>query len=536
MTADETATDRVTQPDGDAMATNQAASRGRGQVPEPGVAAWWKIAWYPIAVPLAFTILIWSAAEIHPALLLRPVIVTTAAVLLLTFALWALLRDRDRGALATTAVVVALVTNDVRLTAVLLFLSWLIVAEGIMNWRRQWGHGPVITRWLSVTGAALIAVTIAGAIQSGSFGYAIEDIRSELDRPRHALDFDPQLPNIYVVLLDGHPGDDGAALDRDFDADHFPAELEARAFDVQPHSRSNYLLTRLTIATMLAGDHIVASEALKPPYRSIADDSRRLRRFGDQGPILGILAAAGYETLVIASDASHLGLRQVDRVVDAPGIGEFEGALLRASGLGPLIDRFFRHQFLDLRRSSVFSAFENAQPAEAGGRPLFQWIHVMAPHPPLALDRNGAPVNDMAALMWEQPNISKAGREQRIQRTFDYVEFVDRQALALVDRLIAGDPEGVVIVMSDHGTDTLFDPTNPMASDLNERTSIILAIRAPSRPHLFPAGTTPINVLPRVLNAYLGTTLPIRSDSLWAWPAGGSILEALPIDPRALAP
>jgi hypothetical protein len=523
----------VTQPAVAPQADNSDApdaARARTRRPR-----WWRIAWYPVVVPVAFMVIVWSATEVHPVWLLRPLVVTTVLVLLLTLALSALLRDRDRGALAAFAVVVGLVSNDLRLTAVLLLIAWLVVAEGIMNLGRPWARGPLISRWLTITGGCLIVVTILTTVQLGSFEEAVADVLDDISTPRRADAFDPAAPNIYVVLLDGYPGDDAANLDPRFDSDAFPGALAARGFDVQRHSRSNYLLTRLTVATMFGAAHIRDADALRSPYKSLADDSRRLRRFGDDGPVLRAFAEAGYETLTIASDVSHLGLRRVDRVIDAPAVNELEGVLLRASSVGALLERFLNDQVLDMRRSNVLAAFAAAAAATpTGERPMFEWVHVMAPHAPWVFDRNGDPVNDMPGLTWQEPVSGQIGRADRIQRTFGYVEFVNERTLSLVDQLVERDPVGVIIILSDHGSDTAFDARDPLGSDLNERSSNVFASRTPGRSGLFPDGTTPINVFPRLLNAYLGTSLPIQQDTTWTWRPGSSILDAVPIDLKAL--
>lgn len=495
---------------------------------------WWRIAWYPLAVPVAFIVLIWSATGIHPAWLLRPLVATIVLVLLLTVGLSALLRDRDRGALAASAVVVALVAHDLRLTALLLVIACLIVAEGFLNRRLPWRRGPTVTRLLSAFGGALLVATVASMAPGGSLQEAAADVLGDLSRPAAAASFDPDAPDIYIVVLDGYPGDDAAELDKSFDAEAFPVGLQGLGFEVQRHSRSNYLLTRLTFATMFGGDHIAASEALRPPYGSLTDDSQRLRRFGDAGPALRVLAGAGYETATIASDASHLGLHRVDRTIDPPSINEFEGALLRASGAGVLLEQFFNGALLDMRRSALLATFDAAEGVgPSGARPLFEVVHIMAPHPPLLFDANGAPAYGLPALTWQDPAPGPEARADRIRGTLDYATFVSRRTLSLVERLIERDPAGVVIVMSDHGTDSGFDPTDPAGSDLDERSSNLLAIRSPGRPHLLPPGTTPINILPRVLNAYLGASLPIRSDTTWAYPTGGSVLDAVPVDATA---
>ncbi len=40
-----------------------------------------------------------------------------------------------------------------------------------------------------------------------------------------AESYDPAAPDIYVILLDGYPGDDAAELEPSFDANAFPEAL-----------------------------------------------------------------------------------------------------------------------------------------------------------------------------------------------------------------------------------------------------------------------------------------------------------------------
>jgi hypothetical protein len=170
-------------------------------------------------------------------------------------------------------------------------------------------------------------------------------------------------------------------------------------------------------------------------------------------------------------------------------------------------------------------------------RPRFVWIHVLAPHPPLLFRADGAPILDAPVLQTVDRPSDPARRTARIQDTFDYAQFAADRTNVLLDQMLAAPQrDSVVVVFSDHGTDVGFDAFNPMGSDLNERTSVVLvlAVRSPGHPGLLPAGTTPIGVLPRILNTYLGTSLPIRSDTSWAWPRDGSLLAAVPIDMGSL--
>jgi hypothetical protein len=133
-------------------------------------------------------------------------------------------------------------------------------------------------------------------------------------------------------------------------------------------------------------------------------------------------------------------------------------------------------------------------------------------------------------------DVSAVSREAKIALTFGFSTYVGARTVALVDGILAGEDEPpVIIILSDHGPGIDFDVQDPLGSDLDDRTSNFLAILSPGQSRLLPPGTTPINVLPRVLNAYLGTSLPLQPDTLWAWRTGSSVLDLVPLDPSTLA-
>ena len=519
------------------MTAGEVGDESTPPVPRPPD-GWWPIVWYPLALPVAFIITVWSATGIHPVWLVLPIALTVGLVALLTVGMSLLLADRHRGGAAALALTLATLIAQPALRTGLLVLALVVIGEGLAHRGKRWRNGRRITRFLSVLGATLLIVAFAGTLQQGSLQDAVADVRADLDA-RHADAFDPAHPDIYVLLLDGYPGDDAATIAPWFDASAFPSALEGRGFDVERHARSNYLTTRLSVPTMLANEHIDDSAQLDPPYGNQAADARRLREFGDNGVILSTLRRAGYETITIASPSAHLGLRRVDRVIDPSPPNEFDRVLLTGTAIGPTLDGLAPDLFAAIARGQVLSAFGSAEAvaAEAHDRPRFVWVHVLAPHPPLVFHADGTPVANAPALITATPDLSsREERRVRTLATFDYASFVARRTEELLDRMLASvKRDSVIVIFSDHGTDIGFDPLNPPASDLNERTSIVLALRSPGHPNLLPAGTTPIGVLPRVLNTYLGTSLPIRADTSWGWPHNGSLLEAIPIDLKTVS-
>ena len=469
-----------------ALEGDSAAGRTRGR--------WWLIPWYPAAFPIAFILFMWSGTGIEPIWVVRPMLIAVAFTLLLTFLLALLLGDRDRGALAATAFVVALALGNVLASAAVALIGLLVVVEGLVNRGIAWQLGRTATRALSALGAALILVVVLASVQQGSFGWAIEDVQARLAREPMAAAYDPAAPDIYVILLDGYPGDDAAELDPSFDADAFPDALEERGFDVQRHSRSNYLLTRLTLATMFGNDHVAEATQLRPPFGPEQRDNRRLRLFADEGPVLRALDDAGFETITITSASLDLALYNTDRVVTQPGAQEFETALLKITTIGHAIDAVLPDFIGSQSRANVLGVISSTETiaGEVHDRPRFVFSHVMAPHAPILFDANGSPLlNSVLDDTFSDPsNLTR--NPARVHATFDYARFAATRATELVDAILANvSRDTVVVVMSDHGTDTQFSVDNPFASDLNERSSNFLAVRTPGHPDLLPPGTTP---------------------------------------------
>jgi hypothetical protein len=514
-----------------------AAPRGAGAAGTTG--RWWLIPWYPAAFPIAFILFMWSGTGIEPIWILRPTLIAVGFTLVLTLLLALLLRDRDRGALAATAFVVALAIGNVLASAAIALIGLLVVVEGLVNRGIPWQLGRTATRALSALGAALVLDVVLASVQQGSFAWAMEDIQARLARQSIAEAYDPAAPDIYVILLDGYPGDDAAELEPSFDPNVFPAALADRGFDVERNSRSNYLLTALTISSMFGGNHIADIPALGPPHGPSAADYRRLRRFSETGAVLRTLGDAGYERIASPSSAVDLGLYGVDRVMPHAGMQELEFGLLRITTLGKLIDLVFPDFMAGQYRTNVMGVIHSTEriASEPHERPRFVFSHVLAPHPPLLFDADGNPVSvpTSRSTAYEDPRGNRS--PERVKATFEYTSFAGHEAIEIVDTILReqGD-DAVVVVFSDHGTGTGFDSGDPFGSDIDERSSNILAVRTPGHPNLLPAGTTPINVLPRILNAYLDTDLPYHPDTTWAWEAGHSVLDAVEVDTTTFQP
>jgi hypothetical protein len=223
----------------------------------------------------------------------------------------------------------------------------------------------------------------------------------------------------------------------------------------------------------------------------------------------------------------------VDRYIEPTGLNEFEVGLLRGTGAADLLTFLAPDVPAVLQRGRIESSFESlvAEAGRVSDRPKFVLAHVAAPHPPWVFDAAGGDAPD-GLRTYYQDKASDRGidRTEAVRRHLDQTTHVANLTLAAIDRILAGaDTPPVIIVFSDHGPGTGFDPSKPLESDLVERSSNILAVYSPGHPGLFASPTTPVNILPRVFNAYLGMAVPEQPDTTFAW--RDSRLDTVAVDP-----
>lgn len=492
------------------------------------------IAGYPLVFPVAIVVHIWVGTGVHPASMLRPVLIAIGLAILMSVLFTIVTRSRDLGALASTGVALWLIAAAALPSTVLVLAPTvaLLIAIGLSKRGQPWALGRQITRGMTfVATIAAIAVGLQ-AIQSGSFGQAVSDVQLDFTSRGPAGTAQPGDPDIYLILLDAYPGADAAALEPGWDATAFRDALWQRGFDVADRTHSNYLQTPQTVASVLDMRHLNDNPLLAAPWGPPTDDRFRLRRAINDADGLTALHEQGYELTAIASGFAEPELRRVDRYLEPVGLNEFELGLLRGTGAGNVLT-FFAPDFpAALQRGRIRDSFVTlaAEATRATDRPKFVFAHIAAPHPPWVFDAAGnATPDELKDYYLDSARDRGIDRAEAVRRHLDQATYVATRTIATVDGILAtAESPPVIIVFSDHGPGTGFDQSKPLESDLVERSSNILAVYSPGHPGLFAAPTTPVNILPRVLDAYLGLSIPEQSDTLFAWRE--SRLDNVPVD------
>ena len=488
---------------------------------------------YPLAFPVAIVVLVWSSSQVHPAALVRPLAITVVLGIALTVLLGLVTRDRDRGGLLAAFLMAALYAPDDRLMVALLVATAIVLLDALIRRQRRL-FGPRAVRIATAVAVVIAIATTLKLFQDDTIARAVGEVAA--DRTGRTVGVaDPAAPDVYLIVLDAYPGSRAGAMATGFDWEAFPTALEHRGFAVARDSHSNYTFTAQTIASMFSMRHLADLPALDPPWFGNASDGRRLREAMGDGAALAEFASRGYRLVAIPSGFDHADLHRVDRRIEPAGPTELEVAMLRLLPVGDVIERVVPDLISSLHRGRLDDSIRIVEQlaGEASDQPRFVYAHLPFPHAPWVFGPGGEHRTvGLTSFYSDDPADLGVDRATAFARAADQATYVGGVVTTLVDRILATSERApVIIVMSDHGTGVGLDAGDAEASDLTERFSNFLGVYAPGRPDLLRDGLTPVNLLTRVINQYLGATLPETDDGTYAW--GSGVLDVRPVAPVA---
>jgi hypothetical protein len=271
-------------------------------------------------------------------------------------------------------------------------------------------------------------------------------------------------------------------------------------------------MTQLTLPSVFAYQHILEQPGVDP-RASTQDQWRALSRALNGARGLDALHSAGYEIRTIPAPFKGTELRTADTVIPSGVIDEFEVGLLHRPLLRELLPDVQRAWLADQYRAELVEDFralnDQATPAD---HPRFIFAHILAPHPPLVFDAAGgpgepAPCFPSTCEFWDS-GYANGPIEHQLKGFLDWTNARTLEAVRTIQA--KADRPPVIVIFSDHGF-------RHRPDDRAETTTSLFLAVTPEHDGLFPDDTTPINILPRLLNTYAGTGLPLaREDIYWA--------------------
>jgi hypothetical protein len=467
------------------------------------------IPWYPIAFVATYVLNLWIEAGVSVLAVTRSLAIAVVGAALLLVLLSVLSRRPHLAGLITLGAILVLLSRGPVYIAALIVLVVAATLAALL-WgriRRRSITWPEVTRSLNVVSGLLLVVVVLNGVPRGTLGAVMIDLqqgRSTLEESSDVPSTD--LPSIYILMLDGYPRADSLA--RLFGADNTPFlhELRDRGFMVADRSRSNYMFTQLTLTSMLHMKPLSEITSLQPAAAGEAPSDALTREVLNRNPVFEMLRSQGYRIVTSSPGFEHVALRQSDVYLDDGQMNDFEYHLLRFTTAQRIVNLVDPDFFADQLRDRILSGFDHfADVTASTGVPTLGFVHVPSPHLPVVFAEDGsdaelAPSEDI----FDWPEIDPVTRDAYARQ----LDYLNAEILDVVDHALASQPPGaepIIILMSDHGAAPR--PAVFIGEGTDDHYASFFAARAPGAADLFGDDVSPINVFPRLLNAYLGADL-----------------------------
>ena len=273
-----------------------------------------------------------------------------------------------------------------------------------------------------------------------------------------------EFPDIYYIVLDAYANSSVLKEVFNYDNSDFEGYLEKKGFFVAKNSRSNYMMTFLSLASILNMDYInflrdelgVSSINKVIPLEMI-----------NNSKVLGYLKDKGYNTINIKSgwgitnllDKYNLNLPE-NKYIDDFTITFFQTTIFRI--LYNRIDSDIRNTVLG--QFKIISDFNETKV------PKFIFSHIVSPHPPYVFDSNGQKVNSDIKL-------NNDFNQDKI-KYIEQLKFITKKTKELVDVILNKSKKSIIVIQSDHGSSILSrnDWRDPSTEFIVERSKTLNAI------------------------------------------------------------
>lgn len=346
-----------------------------------------------------------------------------------------------------------------------------------------------VTKFLNIMSLALFivpAVSIAGmlvrsSVESDAIGAGPDN------PPQQPLEYSRSgpMPDVYFIILDGYTNAETLNYFFDYDNQEFIGFLRERGFQVVNNAHSNFVHTIDSLTSTL-------NMELAPYDNAVG---RKEMFFNNQ--ITKNFKALGYEYVHFASrlhEASRFA--SVDRTFDHGFFDRELGLMIRRTTALQLYFKTFEGE----RRKRVFSTLDNIASLPKDAATTFAFAHIMMPHPPYIVDRNGnaPPASTKLSMTHWEPK----------EMYLDQLIFLNKKIMELVDELLNGSSHPpIIIIQGDHG------PKFNGAIDTDYAYQILNASYLPgmeSSP--FYDSITPVNTFRVLFNEYFGGRYPLLED------------------------
>jgi len=485
---------------------------------------------HPLLFAAYAVLFLWSQnlGETNPRQVLLPLLGIVLGAALVTVVLGLVFRDRRRGALVASSLVVGLLMYG--------HIHHLLASFPVPTFVQQAG-------WAALVVVAVIAAIRLDERRIATIDWALDRIGGILVLVTLVLIIPfqvsafagrasiPQVQpvgttttaakrDVYWFIFDRYGSERALQLQYGVDND-LPEWLEDHGFAVLEDSHANYIRTVLSMATTVQMQHL---DAVAKAQGARSEDITTVNEWLQDAPVARQFRALGYSYEHIGSafdpTRSDRGADVNYTLPSPPGTGDFEDALFDTSAVPAILKRLHLPPLSERVRHYDFSTYALDAVAKLRDEPgpKFVMTHVLLPHPPLVFDFDGSFIEDAEA--------AKLGSAEMYRRQLAYTN--TRIEAILTDlQSLPEDRRPIVILQADEGpwplsyatgrkTDDDW-PADASEKELEQKYGILNAWYVPGGEDLglYPSMTA-INTFPTLFSRYFGLDYELLPDRIYS--------------------
>jgi len=284
-------------------------------------------------------------------------------------------------------------------------------------------------------------------------------------------------PNVYFILVDGYPRTDIQKKIFKLDSQPLLTLMQQAGYRVQKDAKSNYVVTHVSLSSMMEADYITTDTYGPSPalslafYDKITGGGQVVQKFKKIGYRYYHLGGRVY-SISACSDHADECLNQ-----SMPLLKFMDIALLKKTPL-----QIWMKEILAFSGSDRPTNLEDLMMAlddlkrDKDTEPFFLFAHTIPPHAPYLYTKS-CEERDEKLSLFESLNTDTMAPYR------EGIICVNQQLERLVNKISKQDPTAIVVIQSDHGSHfnvnwfAKLDEWSDLA--LQERFSILSAIKAP---------------------------------------------------------
>jgi len=358
-----------------------------------------------------------------------------------------------------------------------------------------------VSQFLANTALILVLLSLGQAVINEVDKFRSVNSLSEQNQASVTDEASANLPDIYLIILDGHGRSDVLKEEFGFDNSQFINGLKDAGFYVASCSQSNYASTKYSLTSMFQMNYIELENG--------RDKLPALKNT----PFLETLRARGYSVITFENYASgHFDLGEdlrlsrhqlaLGRMDLSGGLNEFEKIMLNTSITRLFLDteiipgfnenelvrlEYYEHY---LQTKYILKTLPTVPKLKS---PKFVFAHILVPHIPQIFTPEGD---------FRYPDDPSRNGYR------DNAMFIDSQILPIVQEILAqSEKPPVIILMGDHGPPA----TNFTTPEARMKNLDAYFVDSNTKAKLYDT-ITPVNSFRIILDDYFGSDYPLLND------------------------